>query len=209
MVDKKYVSEVFARLKKNNPNAKIELDYTNAYTLLVAVVLSAQSTDKGVNKATPALFKVADNPSKMLKLGLEGLIEHIKTIGLYNNKGKNIMLMSQMLVDKYAGQVPKLREELESLPGVGRKSANVILNVIFGQSTIAVDTHILRIAPRMGLTKVGNPLEVEEGLLKIIPEQYLKQAHHLLVLHGRYICKAAKPECENCPLGDICPKIGL
>ncbi|MBO4285248.1 MAG: endonuclease III [Alphaproteobacteria bacterium] len=187
-----------------NPNPKCELDYKNAYTLLVAVVLSAQSTDKGVNKATKALFEVADTPQKMLNLGVEGLKKYIKTIGLYNNKAKNIIKLSEELVQKYGGQVPQNREDLESLAGVGRKTANVVLNVWFGKSTLAVDTHVFRISHRLGLSEGKTPLEVETDLMKILPEKYVKKANHWLVLFGRYTCKAVRPDCLNCALQSYC-----
>lgn len=200
-----YVAQVFEILSKENPNPKSELNYINEYTFLVAVILSAQATDKGVNKATPALFKKVKTPQAMLKLGLEGLLEYIKTIGLYNSKGKNIMGMSKMLVSEYGGKVPHTREDLEKLPGVGRKSANVFLNEVLGEPTVAVDTHVLRLAPRLGLTKPGTPLEVEAELLKVVPKKYLIHASDWLVLHGRYVCEARKPKCGICKLAAICP----
>jgi len=187
-----------------NPNPKCELDYKNAYTLLVAVVLSAQSTDKGVNKATKALFEIADTPQKMLELGLEGLKSHIKTIGLYNNKAKNIIKLSEELLEKHRGQVPENRAALESLAGVGRKTANVVLNVWFGKSTLAVDTHVFRISHRLGLSEGKTPLEVEADLMKVLPEKYVKNANHWLVLFGRYTCKAVRPDCLNCALQSYC-----
>ncbi|MBQ7660262.1 MAG: endonuclease III [Alphaproteobacteria bacterium] len=190
--------------EKLNENPKCELDYKNAYTLLVAVVLSAQSTDKGVNKATKALFEIADTPQKMLELGLEGLKSHIKTIGLYNNKAKNIIKLSEELVQKYGGQVPQNREDLESLAGVGRKTANVVLNVWFDEPTLAVDTHVFRISHRLGLSEGKTPLEVETDLMKVLPEKYVKKANHWFVLFGRYTCKALRPDCVNCPVKSYC-----
>ena len=202
--DPKDIYEFFLRLQKDNPEPKSELDYTNAYTLLVAVTLSAQSTDVSVNKATPVLFKIADTPQKMLDLGIDGLIEHIKTIGLYNNKAKNIVAAAKMLVNDFGGEVPQSHDELVKLPGVGRKTANVVLNVAFKQPTMAVDTHIFRVANRTGLAPGKNPYIVEQTLLKIVPEEFALHAHHWLILHGRYICKARKPDCPNCPVHDLC-----
>ncbi len=198
------IEEFFARLKQENLAPKGELDSINPFTLLVAVVLSAQSTDVGVNKATGPLFAVADTPEKMAALGIERLKRYIKTIGLYNTKAKNVIRLSEMLVEQYGSQVPEDRTELEKLPGVGRKTANVVLNTAFGQPTIAVDTHLFRVSNRTGLAPGKNPLEVELGLLKVIPEKYLKPAHHWLILHGRYICKSRKPECTRCPVADLC-----
>ena len=183
---------------------KSELEYTNAYTLLVAIILSAQSTDKGVNKATKELFKIADTPQKMLDLGIDGLKEHIKTIGLYNNKAKSIISMSQSLLEKFDGEVPSSQEDLESLAGVGRKTANVLRNVWYNQPTMAVDTHVFRIAHRLDFSKGKTPLEVEKDLLKVLPDKYLMYANHWLVLFGRYICKAQKPDCEKCPIAKYC-----
>jgi len=199
------IQEMFARLSSQIPHPKTELFYTNTYTLLVAVILSAQATDKGVNKATQNLFPVVGNPEKMLALGLEGLVSHIKTIGLYPSKAKNIMAMSQILVDRFEGQVPGNREDLESLPGVGRKTANVVLNVAFQAPTIPVDTHIFRVANRLGLALGKTPLEVEKGLEASIPEKFRVHAHHWLILHGRYTCKARAPLCLTCILNDLCP----
>jgi len=196
--------EFFARLKKLDPEPKTELNYVNPYTLLVAVALSAQATDKGVNKATEALFKKVKTPEAMLALGEKGLTEYIKTIGLYRGKAKNAIAAAKMLVDKHGGQVPKDREALEELPGVGRKTANVILNVAFGQPTIAVDTHIFRVSNRTGLAPGKNVLEVELGLEKIVPEHYKSHAHHWLILHGRYTCIARKPLCPVCVVRDLC-----
>ncbi|MEZ0225270.1 MAG: endonuclease III [Alphaproteobacteria bacterium] len=198
------VESFFARLEKQNPEPKGELEYTNSYTLLVAVVLSAQATDTGVNKATRALFKIVKTPQDMLRLGAAGLTEHIRTIGLYKNKGKFIMELSRLLVEQHGGKVPKTREELVKLPGVGRKTANVVLNIAFGQPTIAVDTHIFRIGNRTSLAPGKTPEQVEEKLLKAVPEKYLRHAHTWLILHGRYTCKARKPECAKCVVYDLC-----
>lgn len=200
----KTITELFTRFSRLNAHPETELVYTNPYTLLVAVALSAQSTDVGVNKATASLFKKVDTPEKMLNLGEEGLKEHIKTIGLFNTKARNIMAAAQILVDRFDGQVPQTREELESLPGVGRKTANVVLNTAFGHHTIAVDTHIFRVANRLGLAKGTTPLAVELQLEKAIPAAFAQDAHHWLILHGRYICKARKPDCPNCPVRDLC-----
>jgi len=192
------------RFQKANPDPKSELHWHNPYTLLVAVVLSAQATDKGVNKATEKLFKVADTPQKMLELGEEALRDYIKTIGLYRTKAKHVIALSRILVEKYNGQVPRDRKALEALPGVGRKTANVVLNVAFGEPTIAVDTHIFRVANRTGLAIGKTPLAVEKILNEVIPENYKTHAHHWLVLHGRYVCKARKPDCEACIICDLC-----
>ena len=204
MRNKKEILEIMHVFQQNDPNPRCELDYKNAFTLLVAVVLSAQSTDKGVNKATKALFEVADTPQKMAALGLEKIKEYIKTIGLYNNKAKNILALSQELVEKYQGIVPKDREALEKLPGVGRKTANVVLNVWFNQPTLAVDTHVMRISHRLGFSEGKTPLAIEQDLMKVLPTEYVKNANHWLVLFGRYICKAQKPECEKCPIAAYC-----
>ena len=198
--------EVFSRWQAANPQPASELDYVNAYTLLVAVVLSAQSTDKGVNKATGPLFKIADTPQKMLALGEEGLISYIKTIGLYRNKAKHIMGLSQKLLDDFDGEVPDNREALMTLPGVGRKTANVVLNVIFHQSTMPVDTHLLRISPKIGLAQGSTPEAVEQSLLSRIPPEFLPNAHHWILLHGRYICTARNPKCSECLISDLCKK---
>jgi len=200
----KDTEEFFARLAKADPHPKTELKYVNPFTLLVAVVLSAQATDKGVNKATAALFAIADTPEKMAKLGEAGLTQYIKTIGLYRNKARNVIALSKALIENHGGRVPKTREELEALPGVGRKTANVVLNVAFGEPTIAVDTHIFRVANRTGLAPGKTPLEVELALLKIVPGKYLLHAHHWLILHGRYVCIARKPECPACIVRDLC-----
>jgi endonuclease III len=198
------VEEMFRRWQKANPEPKSDLEYVNAYTLLVAVVLSAQTTDVGVNKVTRPLFKTVDTPAKMLKFGEEKLTEAIKSIGLYRNKAKNVIALSRLLVDDHNGQVPGDRTALEALPGVGRKSANVVLNIAFVQPVIAVDTHIQRVANRTGLAPGNTPREVEDALLEVVPEAYLLHAHHWLVLHGRYVCKARKPECERCLIEDLC-----
>ncbi len=196
--------EVFSRWQAANPEPASELDYVNAFTLLVAVVLSAQTTDKGVNKATGPLFKIADTPQKMLALGEEGLISYIKTIGLYRNKAKHVMGLSQKLLDDFAGEVPATREELMTLPGVGRKTANVVLNVIFHQPTMPVDTHLLRVAPKIGLAEGDTPETVEKSLLERIPAEFLPNAHHWILLHGRYVCTARSPKCEECLISDLC-----
>lgn len=199
----------FSRLSGANPEPKTELVSTNDYTLLVAVILSAQMTDKGVNRATGPLFAVADTPEKMLSLGEEGLRGYVKSVNLYPTKARHIVAMSRVLVDRFGGKVPGTREELESLPGVGRKTANVILNVVFGQATMPVDTHLLRVAPRTGLSAATTPLRVEEDLLERIPVRYLGDAHHWLLLLGRYVCTARNPKCGECCVGDICPKNGV
>ena len=197
-------AEIFRRLRESDPEPRSELDYINPFTLLVAVVLSAQATDTGVNKATRRLFEIADTPEKMLALGEDALREHIRTIGLYRNKAKNVIGLSRALLEHHGGKVPRSREALEALPGVGRKTANVVLNVAFGEPTMAVDTHIFRVANRTGLAPGKNPLEVEKGLLEIVPEEFALHAHHWLILHGRYVCKARKPECERCVISDLC-----
>jgi endonuclease-3 len=203
-MNRKKVEQFFARLKAQNPHPKGELDYTNAYTLLVAVVLSAQATDTGVNKATKELFKIVKNPRDMVALGEENLKKHIKTIGLFNTKAKNVIALSEQLIAHHGGQVPKTREELVKLPGVGRKTANVVLNIAFGQHTIAVDTHVFRVGNRTGLAPEKTVEDVEDNLMKTVPEKYLRHAHHWLILHGRYICKARRPECPACVVRDIC-----
>jgi len=202
---KKDVWEFFNRLRERDPEPKGELDYTNPYTLLVAVTLSAQATDIGVNKATKALFKVISSPQDMLDLGEERLKQHIKTIGLFNAKAKNLLKAAQMLVDDFGGTVPENREDLEKLAGVGRKTANVVLNIAFGQPTIAVDTHLFRVGNRTRMAVGKTPLAVEQKLEKIIPPEFLRHAHHWLILHGRYICKARRPSCPTCPVIDLCP----
>ncbi|QQM30827.1 endonuclease III [Martelella lutilitoris] len=198
------IREIFRRFSVQRPEPKGELEHTNPFTLLVAVVLSAQATDVGVNKATRALFAVADTPEKMAALGEEKLASYIRTIGLYRNKAKNVIALSERLIADFGSEVPKTREELVSLPGVGRKTANVVMSMAFGQATIAVDTHIFRIANRIGLAPGKTPDEVEAKLEKIIPPDYLFHAHHWLILHGRYVCKARKPDCPACVIADIC-----
>ena len=198
------IEEAFARFARANPEPKGELRHVDPYTLLVAVVLSAQATDAGVNKATPALFAVADTPEKMVALGEAKLRDYIKTIGLYRGKAKNIIALSKKLVAEHGGKVPGAREALESLPGVGRKTANVVLNIAFGEPTIAVDTHLFRVANRTGLAPGKNPLEVELALLARVPERFKRHAHHWLILHGRYVCKARAPECPRCLINDLC-----
>ena len=198
------IETFFARLQAADPEPKGELNYANTYTLLVAVVLSAQSTDVGVNKATKALFKEANNPAAMLALGEAKLKQHIRTIGLFNTKAKNVIALSRRLLDIFDGKVPEGREELESLPGVGRKTASVVCNIAFGQPTIAVDTHLFRLGNRTGLAPGKTPLEVERKLEKRVPEAYRQHAHHWLILHGRYICKARKPDCPACIVRDVC-----
>lgn len=194
----------FETLREKNPEPKSDLDYTNPYTLLVAVTLSAQATDAGVNKATKALFQIADSPQKMIDLGLEGLKEHIKTIGLYNTKAQNVMAAAEILVRDYNGEIPDTREELMALPGVGRKTANVVLNVAFGQHTMAVDTHIFRVSNRTGLAAGKNPDGVEQALLRVVPDEFMLHAHHWLILLGRYTCKARSPLCTQCPVINFC-----
>ena len=198
------IEQMFARFQADSPEPKGELEYTNAFTLLVAVVLSAQATDAGVNKATRKLFALADTPEKILALGEDKVRDLIKTIGLYRNKAKNVIALSQKLVDEFNSKVPKDRAALESLPGVGRKTANVVLNIAFGEPTIAVDTHLFRVANRTGLAPGKDPMQVELGLLKAIPEKYLLHAHHWLILHGRYICTARKPRCPVCIIRQVC-----
>ncbi len=198
------IPEFFARLKKAIPEPETELEYDTVYQLLVAVVLSAQATDAGVNRATEPLFKIVKTPQQMLDLGERKLISYIKTIGLYRTKAKNVMGLSKMLVEQHGGEVPHSHEALQALPGVGRKTANVVMNVAFGEATIAVDTHIFRVGNRTGLAPGKNPLEVELRLLKRVPEEYRLHAHHWLILHGRYTCKARKPECPRCVVNDLC-----
>ena len=198
------VEQVFARFQQNDPEPKGELNSVNTFTFLVAVVLSAQATDVGVNKATAPLFESFYTPELMLELGENGLIDYIKTIGLYRSKAKNVIGLSQLLIERHNGKVPCTRKELEALPGVGRKTANVVLNQAFGQPTIAVDTHLFRVGNRTGLAFGKTPIAVELGLLKVIPKPYLKHAHHWLILHGRYVCKARKPDCTKCLIKDIC-----
>lgn len=207
------VKEFFARLKKANPEPKCELDYESPYTLLVAIVLSAQTTDKNVNKATPALFKAASTPAQMVALGEEKLKSYIRSIGLFNGKAKNIIALSRDLVEKYDGKIPQNVDELQKLAGVGRKTANVFLNTMYGAPTFGVDTHVLRLGNRIGLAPGKTPLEVEKSLAKavtgVIPDEDLKYVSHWLVLHGRYICTAKKPACDTCPVADLCPETGV
>ena len=201
---KDQIFEFFRRLAEDNPSPETELEYGNAFQLVVAVALSAQATDVGVNKATRALFAKVKTPQQMLELGEAGLKEHIKTIGLFNSKARNVIALSQLLVDEFGGEVPATREELVRLPGVGRKTANVVLNCWFGQETFAVDTHIFRLGNRTGLAKGKNPDQVEAKLEKAVPQPFRLGAHHWLILHGRYVCKARTPECWRCGVADLC-----
>ena len=198
------IPEFFARLRKAMPEPETELEYDNVYQLLVAVVLSAQATDVGVNRATGPLFKVVKTPAQMVALGEQKLIDHIKTIGLFRTKAKNVIALSHLLLERHGGEVPRTHAELEALPGVGRKTANVVMNVAFGEATIAVDTHIFRVGNRTGLAPGKNPLQVELKLLKRVPEEYKLHAHHWLILHGRYTCKARTPLCPACVVNDLC-----
>jgi endonuclease-3 len=198
------ISEIFRRFSIQRPEPKGELEHVNPFTLVVAVALSAQATDAGVNKATRALFAIADTPEKMLALGEDTVRDYIKTIGLYRNKAKNVIALCEKLIAEFGGEVPRTREELITLPGVGRKTANVVLSMAFGHATMAVDTHVFRIANRLCLAPGKTPDEVEDHLMRIIPDEYLYHAHHWLILHGRYCCKARKPECERCVIADIC-----
>ena len=203
-LNREQAEEIFARLAEELPEPKTELEYHSPFTLVVAVALSAQATDVGVNKATRRLFAEADTPETMVELGEDGVREHIKTIGLFRNKAKNVIALSTMILEEFDGEVPNTRNDLVKLPGVGRKTANVVLNEAFGQSTIAVDTHIFRVSNRTKLAPGKTPDEVEERLERITPQAYLKGAHHWLILHGRYVCKARKPECWRCSIADIC-----
>jgi endonuclease-3 len=196
--------QIFTILRESNPHPTTELKYSNGFELLTAVILSAQATDVGVNKATDKLFPVASSAAAIAALGIEGLIPYIKTIGLYQTKAKNVVAMARILLDKHNGEVPSTREELEELPGVGRKTANVVLNTLFHQPTMAVDTHIFRLANRLGIAKGKDVLAVERGLLAVIPDEFMLDAHHWLILHGRYICKARKPDCEQCAITQYC-----
>jgi len=198
------IEAIFSRFAEQNPEPEGELEHVNAYTLLVAVVLSAQATDAGVNRATRALFKIADTPQKMVALGEDEVREHVKTIGLFRGKAKNVIALSEQLIEKYDGEVPEDSEALEALPGVGRKTANVVMNMAFGHPTMAVDTHVFRIANRLGMAPGKDVVQVEEGLLKVVPEAYGLHAHHWLILHGRYVCVARKPKCYNCVIEDLC-----
>ena len=208
LLSKEEMETVFSRWKSQNPEPVSELNYVNPYTLLVAVVLSAQATDKSVNIAAAPLFKVADTPEKMLELGEQGLISYIKSIGLYKNKAKHIIGLSKMLISDFNCQVPDNREELMKLPGVGRKTANVVLNVIFHQPAMPVDTHLLRICPKIGLAEGSTPQTIENSLLQRVPEKYMLNAHHWILLHGRYICTARNPKCDDCIISDICKHNG-
>ena len=203
-MNKEIRTEIYSRLREKIPRPTTELDYADAFELLIAVILSAQATDVGVNKATALLFPVANTPQAILDLGVNGLKRYIKTIGLYNAKADNIIKTCRLLIDNFGGEVPRTREELESLPGVGRKTANVILNTAFGEPTIAVDTHIFRVANRTGLAKGKTPLEVEKRLTRLTPDEFIQDAHHWLILHGRYTCKARKPDCPHCVIHDLC-----
>ena len=203
-LSKRDVREFYRRLAETRPIPQTELEFINPFTLLVAVVLSAQATDTGVNKATPALFAVADTPQKMLELGEERLVELIRTIGLFRTKAKNLIGLSRMLIERYGGEVPRDREALEALPGVGRKTANVVLNTAFGEPTIAVDTHAFRVANRTGLAPGKTPLAVEAKLEAVTPAEYKRYAHHWLILHGRYVCMARRPDCPDCVVADLC-----
>ncbi len=198
------VAEIFARFRKASPEPKTELRYRNPFELLVAVVLSAQSTDVAVNKVTPGLFAEAPTPAAMLRLGEEGVRRHIASLGLYNSKARNLIGLCRRLIECHGGEVPSSREALEALPGVGRKTANVVLNVVFGEPTMAVDTHLFRLANRIGIAPGRTPLAVEKSLLQRIPKEYLRHAHHWLILHGRYICTARNPKCDICPICDLC-----
>lgn len=204
LLSKKDIIEIFTRFQKINPEPKSELVAPNPFCLLVSVALSAQTTDKAVNKATADLYRIADTPQKMVELGEKNLIGFIKSIGLYRVKAKHVIEMSKMLCEKFGGKVPGTREELESLPGVGRKTANVILNVVFKKPTMPVDTHLLRICPKIGLACGTTPLEVEKSLVERIPEKFMQHAHHWLILHGRYVCTARNPKCDECVINDIC-----
>ena len=204
LLSRKEISVIFTRFQKMNPEPKSELVAPNPFCLLVSVALSAQTTDKAVNKATADLYKIADTPQKMVELGEKNLIGFIKSIGLYRVKAKHVIEMSKMLCEKFGGKVPGTREDLESLPGVGRKTANVILNVVFKKPTMPVDTHLLRICPKIGLACGTTPLEVEKSLVERIPEKFMQHAHHWLILHGRYVCTARNPKCDECVINDIC-----
>lgn len=204
LLQQEEIEEVFERFKKENPNPTSELKWTNSFTLLVSVVLSAQATDKSVNKATESLYKIADTPQKILSLGEDNLISYIKSIGLYKSKAKHIIELSKMLISEFDSKIPDNLEDLIKLPGVGRKTANVVLNVLFNKPTMPVDTHLLRISPKIGLAQGSTPLEIEKSLCARIPQEYMNHAHHWLILHGRYVCTARNPHCENCIINDIC-----
>jgi endonuclease-3 len=203
-MNRKKISNIFARFQAANPSPKTELEYSTPFELLVAVILSAQATDKSVNLATRVLFKHARTPETILKLGVEGLSKYIRTIGLFNTKARNVIAMCRILIEQHGGEVPRTREALEALPGVGRKTANVILNTAFGEPTMAVDTHIFRVANRIGLAPGKDVRAVEEHLLKVVPQEYLHDAHHWLILHGRYVCEARRPKCPECLIKDLC-----
>ena len=203
-LSKAEIADMFRRLAADRPDPKSDLEYTNPFTLLVAVVLSAQATDAGVNKATRALFAKADTPAAMVALGLEAIEDHIKTIGLFRAKARNVYALSNLLIAEHGGQVPGSRQALEALPGVGRKTANVVLNIAFGEPTLAVDTHVFRLANRTGIAPGKDPLAVELGLLDVVPKDYLRHAHHWMILHGRYVCIARKPRCGDCVIADLC-----
>ena len=200
------ITKIMQIWQAQNPNPASELEYKNAFTLLVAVVLSAQATDKSVNIATRPLFEIADTPQKMLELGEEGLIPYIKSIGLYKNKAKHVIGLSRKLIEDFGGQVPDDRDALMTLPGVGRKTANVVLNVVFHQPTMPVDTHLLRVAPKMGLAEGSTPEQVEKSLLERIPSEFMQHAHHWILLHGRYVCTARNPKCQDCLISDLCKR---
>ena len=204
LLQQEEIKEIFERFKKENPNPTSELKWTNSFTLLVSVVLSAQATDKSVNKATESLYKIADTPQKILSLGEDNLISYIKSIGLYKSKAKHIIELSKILISEFDSKIPDNLEDLIKLPGVGRKTANVVLNVLFNKPTMPVDTHLLRISPKIGLAQGSTPLEIEKSLCTRIPQEYMNHAHHWLILHGRYICTARNPHCENCIINDIC-----
>ena len=204
LLQQEEIKEIFERFKKENPNPTSELKWTNSFTLLVSVVLSAQATDKSVNKATESLYKIADTPQKILSLGEDNLISYIKSIGLYKSKAKHIIELSKMLISECDSKMPDNLEDLIKLPGVGRKTANVVLNVLFNKPTMPVDTHLLRISPKIGLAQGSTPLEIEKSLCARIPQEYMNHAHHWLILHGRYVCTARNPHCENCIINDIC-----
>jgi endonuclease-3 len=197
-------AEIFKRLAKSRPDPRTELDYKDPYTLVVAVALSAQATDVGVNKATKELFRVADTPAKMVALGEEGVAEYIRTVGLWRNKAKNVVALSRLILEKHNGQTPRTREDLEALPGVGHKTASVVLNEAYGEATIAVDTHVFRVSNRTGLAPESTPEKVEAKLLQVTPDKYKRGAHHWLILHGRYTCLARKPGCPECVIRDLC-----
>ncbi|HNQ96609.1 MAG TPA: endonuclease III [Treponemataceae bacterium] len=209
MIDARGIEKVFMRLSRANPEPKTELESVNDFTLLVAVVLSAQMTDKGVNRATGPLFALVDNPQAMVDLGEEGLKTFISSVNLYPTKARHIIALSAMLLERYGGKIPSTRKELEGLPGVGPKTASVILNVVFGQATVPVDTHLWRIAPRIGLSVADSVRAMEEDLISKIPARYIHSAHHWLLLHGRYVCTARKPLCDSCCINDVCPRNGL